>query len=474
MTIIEVLVAMTILLIGVMSAVALIDRANATTVKTRAREGGVNLTRELIEAARGVPYANLTPASITPEIQALPGLADVSPAAGWTIRRRGFTYTVTADVCALDDGRDGGGTHDAGSFCTDSVAATTPPDTTPEDYKRVRMSVTWVQGGGQTQEAHQTELINNPGSAAGPAVRTLTLNGSSAPPAVTSAATQNLTFQLTTSATPATLHWLLDGTSQAPITTGSGKAWSFSWPLGAAGVGDSVLDGAYLVSAEAFDGYGVAGPSKSITVKLNRTLPGKVTGFAGGRTGDPSAPEDQVVDFEWLPAQERDVVGYAVFRVSGSTRTEVCALAAQSSCMDPDPPNSSPLKYVVVAYDSDPVTGNPRPGPDSDPLTVVKGNRPPYTPLSFSVTPQDDGDAKLAWSRPGDSGDPDAPDDAIDFYRVYRDGITYADRYARWDDDSLGLVEFLDSNTGGTPHSYWVTAVDRNYGESAPAGPQTG
>jgi type II secretory pathway pseudopilin PulG len=472
MTIIEVLVAMTVLLVGVMSAVALIDRANATTVKTRAREGAVNVARELIEGARSIPYANLAPTTVENGIQALPGLADDGAPAGWTIRRRGFTYTVTAQVCAFDDARDGGGNHDAASFCTDSVGPTTPPDTTPEDYKRVRVAVTWKQGS-LTRQVHQTELINNPGSAGGPAVRTLTLNGTSTPPPVTNAATQTLTFQLTTSSTPNTLHWLLDGTSQAPITTGSGKSWSFSWPLGIADAPGSVLDGTYLVSAEAFDVYNVAGPSKSITVSLNRSLPQKVAGFAGGRTGDPSVPADQVVDFEWLPNEERDVIGYAVFRIDGGTRTEICPLADKTYCMDDNPPDATPLSYVVVAYDTDPVTDNPRPGPDSEVLTVIKGNQPPDTPLALTATPQADGDLKLAWTRPGIWGDPDAPGDSIDFYRVYRDGIAYADRYARWDDDSL-LVEFVDSNTGGTPHTYWVTAVDRNFGESAPAGPVTG
>ncbi len=342
MTIIEVLVAMTILLVGVMSAVALIDRANAATVKTRAREAATNVARELIEAARGVPYTNLTPATIDGEIQALPGLADDGAPAGWTIRRRGFTYTVTARVCAFDDGRDGGGDKAAGVFCADSVAATNPPDTSPEDYKRVRIDVTWQQGNGTTSVS-QTELINNPGSAGGPAVRTLTLNGSAAPPAVTNPATQSLTFQLTTSSTPHALHWLLDGSSQGSITTGSARAWSFPWALGAADAENGVLDGTYLVSAEAFDAYGLAGPSKSITVSINRTPADKVNGVVGGRTGDPTRPEDQVVDIEWLPGKERDIVGYAVYRLDGATRTVICPVSERTTCLDPDPPNLDEL-----------------------------------------------------------------------------------------------------------------------------------
>jgi type II secretory pathway pseudopilin PulG len=469
MTIIEVLVAMVVLLVGVMSAVALIDRANATTVKTRAREGATNVARELVEAARSVPYTNLTPSTIEDEIQKLPGLADDGAPAGWTIRRRNFTYTVTAEVCAFDDGRDGGGKHDAGSFCTDSVALSTPEDSTPEDYKRVRINVSWDQNGGTTT-IHQTELINNPGSAGGPAVRSLALNGTSP---ITNPATQTLTFNLTTSSTPNTLHWLLDGASQAAITAGGGKSWSFDWQLGVADAPDSVLDGTYLVSAEAFDVYGVAGPSKSITVTVNRTLPDKVQGVAGGRTGDAAQPDDQVVDIEWLPGEERDIVGYAVYRLDGASRTEICPLADRTTCMDPDPPNQSSLAYVVVAYDSDPVTGAPRNGPDSDALTVKLGNQPPFAPVNFIAVTDANGDTKLTWDRPGAFGDPDAPADTIDFYRIYRDGIGYADRYARWDDPNAS-VEFIDGNTGGTSHTYWVTSVDRNYGESQPAGPQTG
>ena len=122
-------------------------------------------------------------------MQSQPGLADAGIGAGWTIRRRSITYTVTATMCTMDDARDGGGTHSAGGFCADSVAQNTPDSTgttdkSPEDYKRVPRAATWKQGN-STREVHQTTIINNPGSAGGPAVRTLTLNGSSSPPAVT-------------------------------------------------------------------------------------------------------------------------------------------------------------------------------------------------------------------------------------------------------------------------------------------------
>jgi Tfp pilus assembly protein PilV len=469
LSLIEVLVACFVLLIGIMSTLVLMDAANGTTVKTRAREGGINLARELVEGARAVPYANVTPGSIVSQLQSQPGLADAGVGAGWTIRRRNITYTVTATVCTMDDARDGGGTHAAGGFCADSVAQNTPDATTgstdkaPEDYKRVRVQATWKQGN-STREAHQTTIINNPGSAGGPAVRTLTLGGSSSPPPVTSGTSLN--FVLTTSSTPTTLHWLLDGADQAPITSGSGMSWNFDWNLGSAGTGGnpdpagSAVDGTYIVSAEAFDMYNVAGPSKSVTVTLNRSAPDKVEGLAGGRNGS-------VVDLEWLEVAERDIIGYQVFRKAGGTEVPIpsCPLSTSTSCTDTSPPpaSSGSIDYVVYAYDLDPA-GIQRKGPvPSDTLTVTATNNPPFTPLLFAASRNADNTTTLTWTKPVPS-DPDG--DAIDFYRIYRDGTGVADRYARWDNNSL-TVTFVDAATDGLVHCYYVTSVDRYYAESA-------
>ena len=55
------------------------------------------------------PYAQLSPTAITGELQAMNGLADASPAAGWQVMRRAsegqaaITYTVTVQECAIDD-----------------------------------------------------------------------------------------------------------------------------------------------------------------------------------------------------------------------------------------------------------------------------------------------------------------------------------------------------------------------------------
>ena len=466
-SLIEVIVAAAVLIVGILGTLMLMDAANKTTSKTRAREGGTNLTRELVEAARAVPYANISPGSITAQIQSQPGLADAGVGAGWTIRRRNTTYTATATVCTMDDARDGGGTHSAGGFCSDSVAQNTPDATTgatdksPEDYKRIRVQATWAQGN-STREVHQTTIINNPGSAGGPAVRTLTLNGSSAPPAVTGGT--SLDFVLTTSSVPVSIHWLLDGADQAPVTVG-GLTSNFTWNLGVAGTGGNpdpsgaAVDGTYIVSAEAFDLYDVAGPSKSLTVTLNRSAPDKVEGLAGGRNGS-------VVDLEWLEVGERDIIGYQVFRKSGATEVAIpsCPLSTAASCVDTSPPDPSlgDVDYVAYAYDLD-TTGVQRKGPvASDVLTVRSTNNPPYTPTAFTATHNADNTTTLTWTKPSPA-DPDG--DAIDFYRIYRDGTGIADRYTRWDSSGT-TVTFVDAATDGQAHCYYVTAVDRYYAES--------
>lgn len=475
-TLVEVLVAMTVTLVGAMSAMTLIERANGATVTTRSRETANNLSREIVEAVRGIPFASMTPATLDGLVQGgQPQLADDSPEPGWQIRRRDFTYTVTTELCTMDDPRDGGGTQDAGSFCADSVPANSPDpvtgsvDRSPEDYKRVRVIVAWTHRN-VARTVRQTTIVNNPGSAGGPAVRTLTLNGNPAPDWVY-APTTTLPFELTTSRTPATLRWLLDGSAQGSITTGSALNWSFSWNLGAVDDPAGVGDGVYLVGAEAFDSYGVAGPSRSLTVTINRSLPDKVGGFAGGRIADPNDPTRKLIDLEWLAVSERDIIGYEVLRVAADgSRTVVCALQAATHCQDTAPPDTDAVDYVVRAYDyASP--GVERAGPDSDVLTVTGTNTAPHPPTGLSLTRNADGTTTLQWQAPNPA-DPDTGD-SIDFYRVYRDGQAIENRYARWDDPS-STVTFIDSATNGEAHGYWVTAVDTHLGESTAAGPKRG
>src|SRR4051812_21080682 len=75
-TIVEVMVAAALLLTGLVGTLTMLQGASNTTTTTKAREQGIGLQRELLEAARGIPYEQLVPTSIVSRVQAVSGLAD--------------------------------------------------------------------------------------------------------------------------------------------------------------------------------------------------------------------------------------------------------------------------------------------------------------------------------------------------------------------------------------------------------------
>jgi type II secretory pathway pseudopilin PulG len=458
-TLVETLVAAFVLLIGVMAALSLLNVANRATATTRTRDNATNLARELIEGARNVPYEKVNGPGLVAELQKLPGLADAPAGGSYTIPRGPIVYTVAVDSCIVDDAKDGGGSR-AGTqtFCANSTAPGTA-DKNPEDYKRVTVTVRWTLDG-TARSVTQTGIINNPGSASGPAVRTLTPRGYAAPYTVTTDVNA-ITVDLTTSSRPATLHWLRDGTVQptTPTANGStGLAWQFDWPIA------GLDDGAYIIGAEAFDQYGVSGPHREETVVLNRFKPQQPQRIAGGRN------QFGAIEIEWAANTERDIVGYQVFRSGASS--PVCPIASlklNTSCVDSSAPSGGSLEYWVVAYDTNPSDGSLRAGDESTHLTVTSGdNAPPFAPTGLSAVRDAAGNVTLTWNRPS----PDDPDagDRIDFYRVYRDGVDYTNRFARWYDDGA-TVTWTDTATAGATHTYRVTSVDTHYMESALGAP---
>lgn len=475
-TVTEVVVAMAILLTAVLGVLVTLDTAKATTVTTRSREAATNLTREISEAARGIPYAQIADNTIPAALQAVdPGLADTSPGSEYGIVRRDFTYTVTARVCAMDDGRDGGGDHSAGTFCTDSVAPNTPDprnrvvDRVPEDYKRVSITVGWMLKGAQ-RSLTQTTIVNNPGSSGAPAIVNLELtapSGLGAQPEI-GPGSEYLSFRATTSSRPTYVRWLLDGADQGRVTTSpTPTTHVFGWDIGEVDDDDTAVeDGVYLVGAEAFDRYGVSGPTRSLSISLNRSEPAAVRGFSGGFAG----PQDRErVDLEWLGSPERDVMGYAVWRIGADgSKVLVCPLTTALTCSDAQPPGDQRVTYRVHAYDHElgrPTVPRENAGAET---TVVRGNAAPGPPrdLTFAVNP--DGTTTLTWNQPTDpDGDP------IAFYRVYRAKVGVGQFYARR--EVTGPNEtFIDGATVDGPYQYWVTAVDARYGESPYAGPVGG
>jgi len=140
-TLIETLIAAFVLAVGIAGLFGMLSISVKATGSTRAREGATNLAQEILEDARTIPYAQLSPTDIVSELQAMNGLANTSGTSTWQITRRGYTYTVTASECSIDDPKDKFGKHDS-TFCADSnKEGTESEDSQPADMKRFTVNV---------------------------------------------------------------------------------------------------------------------------------------------------------------------------------------------------------------------------------------------------------------------------------------------------------------------------------------------
>src|SRR5919107_2783471 len=82
-TLVELLVAAFVLVIGMAGAFTLLNGANRATTTNNARMGATNLARELLEDARSVDYDALKPSTIDAVLQAKSGTSG-SP---WKVTR---------------------------------------------------------------------------------------------------------------------------------------------------------------------------------------------------------------------------------------------------------------------------------------------------------------------------------------------------------------------------------------------------
>ena len=522
-TLVEVTVAAFVLVVGLLGTLAMLDNANLTTASTKAREQGVALQRELIEDARSTPYDELVPGGVVPAIQANQELRDDDPSApGWQIHRRGSTYTVSVGACSVDDAGDGQGNVDNATFCPSGVRTssaqcrnllgihaaiqgvagaaaagvavgdcgldtnldgevdeltrsdlsshvdlcaaglcpTNLTDTQPDDYKRIVTLVTWDRGTGRRYSL-QAITVPNPGSAAAPQINTLT------PQTLTVTTGDHVSFSALTTRPAETVAWSVNGSAQGSADL-LANTWTWNWQIGSVGGQtpgtDEVPDGVYVVGAKAFDPYGVSGETRSVTVSINRSAPYAPDNFTGGRALVGSG-DTGTVDFEWSADTARDIVGYRVYRqpASGSA-VQVCpaaagATVAGTSCEATGQPNNPSVTYFVVAVDHD-TNGNLRDGATSVPHVVTLTNNAPAAPGTLSATEQD-GTVVLNWA--ASAGDPDSGD-GVDFYRIYRDGTAYANRYDRTGTGSE--LTYTDTQTNGQQHTYRVVAVDTQLAES--------
>jgi hypothetical protein len=443
-------------------------------------------------------------------LRSQPGLSDASlTSAGWTIRRRNVTYSISMGSCAVDDPRDGLGAHDGGVFCANSGVPTTPEqcasvldggsggsvatpgdcgvdtnldgdadgltasaaspcpttpcaDTAPLDYKRVVSLVRWTVGG-KKQWQLQLTTVNSPGVSAAPTITDLRpTNLPSGGTVMTSGNT--VAFTATANRAPSAMGWYVEGTLQSTTSVAS-STWTFSWDLGSASTSNGAqpapqerVDGDYLVSVKGFDQYGQFGQPRSVNITVNRRKPFAPIDVRAGRNGS-------AVDIEWTPNKEGDLRGYNVYRkASSGSDVKVCALVVDVSCRDAAAPASGTLQYYATAVETD--AAGAREGDASTAATVNNTNTPPNPPTSLQAS-RSGGNTVLQWNAPS-PGDRDSGD-FVDHYVIYRDGQAYADRYDR---TATGAdLTWTDTHTNGQVHRYWVTSVDTQLGESVFVGP---
>jgi type IV pilus modification protein PilV len=130
-TIVEVMVAMVIMLVGVLGTLTAIQSSAESSSKTNAREQGTNLARDLVERTRQASYSSVTMAAAPATLRATLPSSEVGTLSGstFTVKRRGVTYNVTVFACSIDDPSDGAGVGNA-TFC-DAPGATTVPGSPP-------------------------------------------------------------------------------------------------------------------------------------------------------------------------------------------------------------------------------------------------------------------------------------------------------------------------------------------------------
>ena len=208
------------------------------------RDGALSLAREVTEAARAVPYPDISQTNVLAQLQAQPGLDDIGGGAGYQVQRRGITYTITPTVCSVDGGTDGYGDHSGGTFCADS-ATTGTADTDPDDYKRFTVDVTSQRAGEDPVTIQQEAVLNDPGSAFAPSVTAMTCTPTSP---VTSAGSITCSA-IKTSLKATSVRWYVDNVQRGTATS-AGTDWTFTWdPSGTS-------DGTSLIRAQAYDRYG--------------------------------------------------------------------------------------------------------------------------------------------------------------------------------------------------------------------------
>jgi type II secretory pathway pseudopilin PulG len=507
-TLIEVVIAMAVILVGVLGTLALIDRASAQSSEAKTRQTANALIRDIIETAQGVQYSQLTQANVQAALEAN-GFERDQGATSWKITRNGITFTMAVEACIVDDPRDGQATHAAGAgFCADSPGGT--GDANGDDYRRVTLIATPPAALGtpltQTTIVGANRITNPGGTGPGGgsstsndvkelAITSPTLHSGQIAPCSSTAVCnfpiqttatvlpKSVTFRATTASAAHKVTFTIDGQAVATI---SGPASEFVWTWN---LPDSQPDGNYVVAAQIFDEAGTTAVSSPtpLVVTVNRYIPDH-TAFAPTAAGrNPlwnNRPEIETYPTATTTARvDRDVTGFLATReVNGTGSTVACQTYSPNirGCQDSSPPSccSSSVTYRITPTGANP-DGSQQVGGITDPSPNVNlANTRPADPGTVTAV-RNGNQITLSWVNPPGSGDPDAGD-CIDFFRVYRrdlNGTTweYADRVDRTPygnaispcggagelSSSITLIE-----TTTAVKRYRITAVDTHLAES--------
>lgn len=381
-TIIEVLVAATLLVIGVLGTMAMVDSSNAETRLSGGREGATNLAREVVEGARTLGYDELLPASVNTRLQTLPGLTTTTPGS-WTVKRRGVVYTISTSLCSIDDPKDGYGSHAGATYCADS-ATTGTADAQPEDFKRLTVDVSWAHNA-RTNRVRQVAQIESPATK-GPRITSLVAPGVANPsaPKITSASVTTVSFKATALTGVASVTYSLDGVDKGQaVKAANGTDWTFDISLA------GLSDGGYDVSVRATDSRDVVGPAFTIPMTLIRGAPAAPSGLVGGpNTIYVNGAAKAVTELEWKANAERNVIGYRVYNENG---TLVCpgnaqTLSLQLSCVDMANLGWTYTVKALYRDASDVVTEGPG-STINTPRTYVLKNTDPGSVTNCGATP---------------------------------------------------------------------------------------
>lgn len=360
-TIIEMLIAMAVLLIGMLGTFLLVATANGSLSKTKAREGATNLTRELLESSRETAYANVGQSGwFTSTLQnTVGGSGSVTfPAtnsASTTVTRRKITYTTTVSWCSVDDNGDGYGTHGSSTSWCSGSGTTGTADSQAEDFKRVSAAVSWTFKGVTQPTLTQTATFSSTGAVVGPPVSSLAITSPSGLDPTTPTITTNPSGGIVTTLGSATgaadMKFSINGVEQASgVTNNNDGTWSFNWNI------TTLADGNYTISAAAIDALGTRGSPRSLTVKLARgpaTPPQNVTG--GYNYVYVSDVRTLVVELGWDASPEGSVTGYEV----RNGATVECSASLATDCIDFTAASSGSTTYSIRTNYTD-GSGNPQ------------------------------------------------------------------------------------------------------------------